>query len=120
MKNSPKSLNLLKTSQVLFYLNTIIWVVLGISSLVNTPTNTPLFIGVMIFGNAGAMLICGLGLGKEKKGFYILALMVLVVNIILTFTDEVGFLDYATFGIDLVLLIILILDRKRYLSVKPV
>jgi hypothetical protein len=124
MENSPKSQNLLKVSQALFYLNTVIWVLLGIFALLRLekgmPAITPLVIGVMMFGNAGAMLICGIGLGKERKGFYILALMVLAVNIILTFTDEVGFLDYATFGVDLALLIILILDRKRYLPIKTV
>jgi hypothetical protein len=120
MASSSRSQILLKAALFLFFLNTLIWVVLGISILINTPANTPLVIGVMMFGNAAAMLVCGIGLGKQRKGFFFLALVVLVANIILTFTDEVGFLDFATFFVDLVLLILLIFDRKRYFPVKTV
>jgi lysylphosphatidylglycerol synthetase-like protein (DUF2156 family) len=67
-----------------------------------------------MFGNAGAMALSGMLLARRKLLFYLLALAVLAVNIVLTFTDQVGLLDWITFAIDLVLVAILIVGRKHF------
>lgn len=75
---------------------------------------TAAIIAIMMFGNAGAMLVSGIGLGKQRRFWFYLALTVLAVNIVLTFTDEFGLPDLITLLIDLVLLGILIVTRKQY------
>ena len=111
-----KSVDAVRAARVLFFLDAAIWLALGITSLFRVsrgPTTmiTAIVIGVLMFGNAGAMMVSGFGLGKWR-GFYYLALAVLLVNIVLTFTDQVGLLDILTFALDLVLLILLIVARK--------
>jgi hypothetical protein len=66
-------------------------------------------VGILMFGNAGAMLLAGIGIGKPRRLFYLFAMAVLAVNIILTFTDQFGIFDLLT------LLAFLILARSWYL-----
>ena len=60
------------------------------------------------------MLGMGVGLGKRQRRFYYLAILVLAVTIILTFTDEFGLLDLLTLIMDGVLLGLLIATRAAY------
>ncbi|MFN2111081.1 MAG: hypothetical protein ACK2UI_15610 [Anaerolineae bacterium] len=119
MKNQFEALDTVRVAQILFFLDAAIWIALGITSLLNvargsTSIMTAIVIGVLMFGNAGAMVLSGFGLGKWR-GFYYLALAVLLVNIVLTFTDQVGLLDILTFLLDLALLMLLITTSKQYL-----
>ena len=103
----------------LFFLNAAIWLVLGIVSLVRLGGNeggvmVALVVAVLMFGNAGAMALSGALLGKRRLLFYLFALAVLAVNIVLTFTDQVGALDWITFAVDLVLVGILIMGRRQF------
>lgn len=116
-----KSLNLFKASQALFYLNGLIWLAFGVTSLLRvangaqTQTIILVIVAVLTFGNAAAMLVCGLALGARRGIFFYLALGVLAVNILLTFTDQFGLFDLVTLLIDLALLGILVADRRRYI-----
>jgi len=106
-----KSTTLIRMTQALFYLNAAVWVVLGIASLAlikDGPAYTPWIIAILMFGNAAALLLCGWGIGTRHNGFLYLALVVMGVNILLTFTDQVGALDLATLAIDVILLGLLI------------
>ena len=117
-----KTVNSVKIAQSLFLLNAAIWLAFGIASLArmgsrpSAPVITLWIIAVLMFGNVGAMLLSGAGLGKRQKRWYYFALAVLIVNIILTVTDEFGFFDLVTLVIDLVLLGFLIATRQRYSS----
>ncbi|MCC6615914.1 MAG: hypothetical protein IT320_20760 [Anaerolineae bacterium] len=120
MTRAIQSLNPVKTAQALFWLNAAIWLVLGALTLIRLSGGSPeralgmLMVGVMMFGNVAAMLICGWGLGQGHKAFYYLALAVVIVNIVLTFTDQFGLLDLLTLLVDLVLLSVLIGARKQF------
>lgn len=106
--------------QALFFLNAAIWLLFGVSSLVRLSNGNPdraitgWIVAILMFGNAGAMLWSGVGIGKQQKRFYYLAVVVLTVNIILTVTDEFGIPDFITLMIDIVLFGLLIATRKRY------
>jgi FtsH-binding integral membrane protein len=115
-----KTLDAVRAAQVLFFLDAAIWVALGITSLLHLsrgPVSVmmALVIAILMFGNAGAMVVSGVGLGTKRRRFFYLALAVLLVNIVLTFTDQVGLLDILTFVLDLVLLVLLIVTGKRYI-----
>lgn len=106
-------------ARALFCLNVAIWIAFDVVTLLRLagsqagPPITGVVIGVLMFGNAAAMLIVGLGLGRQRL-FYALALALLAVNTVLTLTDEVGFFDWATLAIDLILLGLLIATRRSY------
>jgi len=115
------SLISIKAAQVLLGLTAIIWVSFGAVSLFTLAEQNPeqivLFglIAILMFGNAGAMLLASWLLGKRwKSGFY-LALAVLLVNVILTLTDQFGIFDLITFILDLILLGILIAKRSVFI-----
>ena len=109
----------LRAAQVLFYVNATIWLLLGAASLVRAGNSTVPVVGlwvmaILMFGNCSAMLLGGLGLGMQNRLFYIFAIAVLVVNILLTFTDQFGVLDFGTLVIDVALLGLLIATRGIY------
>ena len=111
----------MRWAQGLFFLNAAIWLVFGIVSVVRIAGNagqgvTAVVVAVLMFGNAGAMALSGVLLSKRRLLFYLFAMAVLAVNIILTFTDQVGAFDWITFAVDLVLLGILIVARKQFLG----
>jgi len=118
----PKSPNPIRLAQALFFLNAAIWLLFGIYTLTEMAGRCPgqsmtvWISGILMFGNCVAMLLCGVGLGTQRRLFYYLSLAVLVANIILTVTDEFGLLDLITLLIDLALLGLLIATRKRYLA----
>jgi hypothetical protein len=113
-----------RAAQILFFVNAAIWLVLGVTTLVRLASGatdqsmTMWVVGILVFGNAGAMLLAGIGIGRPRKLFYLFALAVLVVNIILTFTDQVGIWDLLTLLVDLALLVLLIVARGWYFEKK--
>lgn len=112
-----------KAAQVLFFLMGAIWISFGTAALIKlvnsdtNPTITLWVVGLLMFGNAGAFLFLGWGIGRQNKIFFYLGILVLVVNILLTVTDEFGAFDLITLIIDLVLLVLLIITRSRYLLI---
>ena len=74
-----------RAAQALFFLNALIWLAFGAIFLARMAGSdgansvTLLVITVLMFGNVIAMLIAGLGLGKQNRPFYFLALAVLAV-----------------------------------------
>lgn len=102
--------NLTRAAQALFVLNTIVWIALGIESLLHLDARQPvppivaLVIALLMFGNAGAMLLAALGLGQRKRLFVYFASALIAINIVLTVTDQFGALDLATLVIDVILL----------------
>ena len=106
--------NLTRAAQALFVLNAIIWVALGIGGLLRLSSSQPvlpivaLVVALLMFGNAGAMLLAALGLGQRRRLFDSFAVALIAVNIILTVTDQFGALDLATLVIDVILLGLLV------------
>jgi hypothetical protein len=72
-----------------------------------------LVIAILMFGNVGAFIFCGLSIGKKSRIFYLVSILVLVVNITLSITDEFGLLDLISMLVDLVILGFLLAGRKQ-------
>ena len=110
----------LRTGQILFYLNAAIWLGLAIYTLIVMSGRYPggalmvWIVGLLMLGNSAAMLAAGWFLGTQRRWAWLFGLAVLGVNILLTFTDQLGLLDIITLLIDLVLFCILVIQRKLY------
>jgi hypothetical protein len=109
----------MRWAQGLFFLNAAVWLLLAVASVIRLGGNqgqgvTALVVVILMFGNAAAMALSGALLPKRLLLFYLFALAVLAVNIVLTFTDQVGALDWITLAIDLALVGILIVARKQF------
>jgi hypothetical protein len=103
-------------AQILFFLNALIWLVFMLLFLSDSALErfSTFLVSGLMFGNALAMLLAGLGLGWTNRLAYLFALALLVVNILLTFTDQFGLLDFLTLLLDLVILGLLVAVLKIY------
>ncbi len=107
-------------AQALFVLNAVIWLIFGIAGILrlNNGSSTPAIVLwiviILMFGNVGAMLLAGYWLGTRSRWAFFFALAVLVINLLLTFTDQVGMFDILTALIDLGLLGLILFDHKNY------
>ena len=121
MENPAKVSNNVRIAQILFFLNTLIWLVFGVISLVRVTDSYPgqaviaAVIAAMMFGNALCMFIGGLWLGKPGKASFFFALAVLAINIVLTFTDQFGWLDFGTFVVDATIFGLLLAARRYFI-----
>ncbi len=118
MNNSGSSWNPVRAVQVLLVLNTAVWLTFGIISLLRLSLQNPEQIGVLsivavlMFGNVAAFLLAAWLLSwRPKWGFYV-TLAVLLVNIVLTFTDQFGLFDLLTLLLDLTILALLLAGRR--------
>jgi hypothetical protein len=118
LTNSSKSIPYLKFVRGGFFLNAVIWTILGIYSILRTggkPDQSIMMqvVAILMFGNVGAFVFCGLTIGKKSRIFYLFSILVLAVNITLSITDEFGLLDLITMLVDLVILGFLLAGRKQ-------
>jgi len=110
----------IRVTQLLFYLNAAIWLIFGLISLyrlqVNTVTNEIAFLVIasLMFGNVAMLLISGYVLKWPHKRWFWLVTAVLLINIVLTFTDQVGIFDLITLLIDLLSLSFLVVNREWF------
>ncbi|MBN1264714.1 MAG: hypothetical protein JXA25_04425 [Anaerolineales bacterium] len=105
---------LLKIQRWLYGLNALIWVTIGVFTLLrgasgSAPADIMIVIGVMMFGNAAMLLYLSWRIVYQKTLDLVLAALVLGVNILLTFTDQMGFFDWATLVLDLLLAVLLVM-----------
>jgi hypothetical protein len=120
--NVQRKYPFVRAAQALFFLNAAIWFLLGVATLVRMANRSPDqrlaagIIALFMLGNVTAMLISAVGLGKQNKWLYYLAVAVIGINILLTFTDQFGLLDFLTLVIDVVLLGMLIGFRGVYVN----
>ncbi len=113
-------INYLRMAKYGFVLVAVIWFILGVVSLIRLQSNsavpmmTASIIAIMMFGNAAALLVCAWGVTTGKQWGYLLAIAVLLINILLTFTDQVGLMDLLTVLIDIGLLLLLVIKRAVF------
>lgn len=114
-----KGPNPIRAAQVLFFINAAIWLLFGVISLTRMASSSDqviaaLAVSILMLGNVGAMLIAGIGIGRQNRSLYYFGILVLLINIILTITDEFGVFDLITLMLDVFLLGLLIATRSHY------
>ncbi len=115
---SPHSRSPVLLTQALFLVNGAVWILFGIVSLIRGVGDARMagIVVALMWANAGVLLLLGWGLGRQRKLFYYLAVVVLAVNTLLSVTDEFGLFDFLILALNAVLLALLIATRSRYLS----
>lgn len=105
-------------ARVLFYLNTILWLVISIGILVDMLLDNNglsiLLVGFFLLVNVTAMFFGGKMLDQKEKWTYIFALVVVVLNIGLAFTGVPELLYVTALVIDVIILWVLISLRNIY------
>jgi hypothetical protein len=109
-----------RTAQILLFANTVIWIGLAVSTAIRAASGSSasqvgyMGIALLMLGNAGAFLLAGLALNRPGRLTWLFTLGILAVNIILTFTDEVGALDLITAALDTMIVGLLIATSKQF------
>jgi lysylphosphatidylglycerol synthetase-like protein (DUF2156 family) len=119
MTTRPRTVTL---NYIFILLNALVWLVLGViiaASLHPALPDQSLLKGIMAFmsfAGAAILLLAFILLLKRKRTGFFLALGFLLVTALLTFFDQVGWVDLLTLVIITVPIILLIKDRDWYLS----
>lgn len=101
----------------------LIWLIVGIAALfqsVQVENVPPWLYQLMTLGILGyglLMTISGMGLGKHKL-FYVSALILSILSAVLTIFDDFGWVDLIAALIFASTAVLLIINRKQYLSEK--
>jgi hypothetical protein len=107
----PASVKIIK---FLFFLMGTIWLVLGISYLIKFDTQEyAIYLFILMVINAAILYWLGWGITRKRVFFYF-GIGYLLLNILLTITDQFGLLDLLTMLIDIVLVILLIAKHKIF------
>lgn len=69
----------------------------------------------IIFGDAIAMLVCGLYIARQIKLIFWIAVIILSLNIILTIFDQFGWIDFLFSLLNVITLAALLVYRKEFL-----
>lgn len=105
-------------ARILFYLNTILWLVISLGILVDMLLDnngfSMLLVGFFLLVNMAAMFFSGKLLDQKEKWTYIFALVVVVLNIGLAFTGVPELLYVTALAFDGIILWVLISLRNIY------
>lgn len=99
-----------RAAQWLLYLSAAIWTVLSLVTWIRMSARFPeqpaaaALLAFLMLGNAAIFVWLGSALGKGRPWVYWLGALFLLVNIVLSVTDEFGFIDLLTMAIDLLVL----------------
>ena len=119
-RNSP---HLVTTARWLFVLLGLTWLVIAVMSIRRLEIASSMVPASILWIFAGLMIANGLllfwigwGIGRGNRLYYYFGILLLAVNVLLTFTDEFGTLDIITLVLDIALLVLLIGWRTKFLS----
>lgn len=109
-------MNMPKLTQALFFLNAAIWLVFAILSLFRAASENGLTRGVitiMMVANAVVMFWFGVKILSGRAWIFFLAILYIALNVVLSVTDQFGWIDALILLLNLILLGLLFLARHR-------
>ena len=115
----------MRVFQVLIIINAAIWFVFGILALLGGTTNPDQVsimrrLSLLMFGDAAILIFIFRGTVKKQNWTYTGALIVLIINIFLSVTDEFGVADFIAIFASLAALIMLMTNKSIFDSFKKV
>ena len=108
--------SILKTTQIMFFLNALVWLVFGVLSFslaLNGVSDWRFVLSLLMFINASVFLGFGFAIRTGHPRAFFLAIIYVAVNVVLSITDQFGWLDFLIMLLNLVLLSLLIITRQR-------
>jgi hypothetical protein len=109
--------NMLKLTRYLFFLNAAVWLAFGVASLLFRALDggglARWVITVMMIANAAVMLWFGVKIVTGQKWVFFLAILYMAINVVLSITDQFGWIDALILLLNLCLLGLLFITRNR-------
>jgi hypothetical protein len=118
--NTPATMRAL---QVLLVVNAAVWLIFGTVAFFGGTTNPDQvlvmkFLSFFMFGDAGLFVAVFIGTIKYRPWVYTGGLILSIVNIILSVTDEFGAADFIVIFLSLAVLILLLVNKKTLTAYK--
>jgi hypothetical protein len=110
--------------RALFFLDAAIWLIFAAATFLGGIPGIPdagpaaAVMAALMLGNATALAVAGWGLGRQTPIPYFFAVVVLVVNMVLTITDQMGVWDWLILALEAAMLGLLLGVCKRYVGRK--
>jgi len=105
--------------QVLLLINALIWFVSGGITLFSgrqyilSGINLYLILSVLMFLNAFCLVLAAKFITKKSKIIFPLVVLLVLINFILSFTDQLGLMDFLVIGLNSITLILLFKSRMK-------
>ena len=108
--------NMLNLTRILFFVNAAVWLVFGALSLFQyfeDGSQTRLIYAVLMIANAFVMAWFGVMIGTGRNWIFFLAILYMAINVVLSITDQFGWIDALILLLNLVILGLLFVARQR-------
>lgn len=114
--NEPMKINFQKISYALLIINIIFWLfIAGYFAFFKFPSQSIyLILKILLFIEPACFAVILIGVIKKIKPIYYFGLMFLVINALLSLTDEVGIWDITSFLLNISLFLTLLPARNQY------
>jgi hypothetical protein len=107
---------MLKLTQGTLFLNATVWGifgVLGVFRAVEGGSALRWFLSALMFANAVVMVWFGVKIVSGRNGVFILAILYMALNVVLSITDQFGWIDALILLLNLIVLGLLFVTRQR-------
>jgi hypothetical protein len=107
---------MLKLTQALFFANAIVWFLFGIISLIRVievSSGIRWILTIMMIANAAVLVWFGITIVEGLTQVFFLAIVYTALNIVLSITDQFGWVDFLVLLLNLCLLVLLFVTRRR-------
>ena len=107
---------MLKLTQGMFFLNAAVWVLFGVLSLLRAldgGSSLRWFISILMLTNAVVMLWFGVMIVTGRNWIFFLAILYMAINVVLSITDQFGWIDALILLLNLAVLGLLFVTRQR-------
>jgi hypothetical protein len=121
--NTEKSPITMRALQVLLILNAVAWLVFGTVAFFGGTTNPDQvtlmkLMSFFMFGDAVFFILIFIGTIKKKTWIYIGGIILSIINIVISVTDEFGTVDFIVIFLSLSALILLLTNKPIFNSFK--
>jgi len=100
----------------MFFVNALVWLMFGVGSLVRAfegVSTLRWIITIMMIANAAVMFWFGVVIVNGQKRIFFLAFLYIALNVVLSITDQFGWVDTLILSLNLILLGLLFVTRQR-------
>jgi hypothetical protein len=115
--DTDQTSKMLKLTRYMFFLNAAVWLAFGVSSLLFRALDggslARWVITAMMIANAIVMIWLGVMIVSGRKWVFFLAILYMVLNVVLSITDQFGWIDAIILILNLVVLGMLFVTRQR-------
>ena len=115
--NTDQTLKMLRLTRSLFFINAAMWLAFGVSSLLFRALDggslTRWVITIMMIANAVVMFWFAVMIVSGRNWVFFLAILYMALNVVLSITDQFGWIDAIILLLNLIVLGMLFVTRHR-------